>query len=239
MTPEVRVVLDPHASPDFAYRAHATGGALGFVDAAGPTPDAATTKVLARHRLRWLGVEWVGMAVPDEARQPTAGQVATNGYRYALWRQVGPYERLVHWIMLNPSSASATADDATMRRVCEFSRTWGFGWVTVGNLWPYRASKPTQLHTWLRLGGEWISRATAESDRWVLGMAKRADLVVVAWGAHGSVDRRDVAMLAMLESRGIEPHALALTKSGCPRHPLRMSAKLAPEPLRTLQERRA
>ena len=236
MTLEIRVVPDPHASAEFAYRAYVTGGDTGFVDAAGPTVVQATANVKARYRRRWLGVEWPGMTTPADALDPVSGQVAINGQRYALWRRVGDgRDRLVHWIMLNPSTASGDTDDVTMRRVCDFSERWGFGWVTVGNLWSYRATQPKDLRSWVTRGGEWVGRATAKSDRWVGRMAERADLVVVAWGAHGAFERRGLAMLRALADRGIKPHVLALTRAGLPRHPARLSARLTPVPLEQLR----
>lgn len=236
MKPRVHVARDPLALPEFAYRARIVGGTVGYVDSAGPTRAQATANVWSRYWRCWLGVDWPGIAIPDEALDHLSGQVAINGHRYALWRQVGDGRpRLVHWIMLNPSTANAETDDATMRRVCDFSARWGFGWVTVGNLWSYRATNPKALQKWLSRGGEWVTRATAESDRWVTRMAKRAHLVMVAWGSHGTMDRRGLAMLRMLGKLGIEPHALAVTRTGEPRHPLRLSATLTPQPLEQLR----
>ena len=232
-----RVIEDVHASAPWRWRAYADSHGLGLVDAAGPTPQAARDKVRVRHRLRWLGVEWPGMAVPDEARNPQTGQVAINGHRYALWRQVGSDERLVHWIMLNPSRVNAATDDPTLRRVCDYSRRWGYGWVTVGNLWSYRATKPADLKKWSQHGGEWVVRTTAKCQRWVLSMAQRAHLVIVAWGNHGHLDRRSAAMLQQLAQHGIEPHALALTRQREPAHLLRLAARLTPRPLTELLEK--
>ena len=175
------------------------------------------------------------MATPPEAMNPTAGQVAINGHRFALWRQVGDQERLIHWVILNPSTASASSDDPTMSRVWDYSRRWSFGWVTVGNLYSYRATKPAKRREWLRRGGEWVTRTTADSDRWVLSMARRADVVVVAWGNHGKLNGRGRAMLKLLAEHDIELHALAFTKAGAPAHPLRQDAKLEARPLADLR----
>lgn len=236
---EIRVLRDHAADlPETAYRAFVLNSGLGVVDAAGPTPAEAEAKVRRRYRLRWLGVEWPGVATPGEALNLISGQVAINGHRFALWRQLMHRERLVHWIMLNPSTASAGADDATMRRVCDFSRRWQFGWVTVGNLWSYRATDSEKLKTWLDRGGEWVARTSAECMQWVESMAQRADLVVVAWGVRGQKDRRGLAVLRHLAQLGIEPHALALTRSGEPAHPLRLSASVQPQPLSALRGER-
>lgn len=236
-----RVTPDPHALPDFAYRAAVSHPRvdLGLTDAAGPTPERALEKAHNRFRLRWLGVESVGMAIPDEAMTPWCGQIASNGHRYALWRRIGIYDRIIHWIMLNPSSADGDTDDATMRRVTSYSQAWDFDLLTVGNLWSYRATKPADLRKWLNTGGEWVTRANAKSDRRVAQMATRADRVIVAWGAAGRKDRRSLAMLRLLDSHGIEPYALSLTRRGEPVHPLRQAKSLQPRPLAELRKEAA
>jgi len=228
-----RVVKDLYAAPRYRYRAYVHGEVC--ADSAGPTPEIALRKARNRYRLRWLGVEWQGMATPEEAKNPLAGQVALNGHRFALWRHVGDSlvhatDRIACWIMLNPSTADANKDDPTMRRVSDFSRRWGYNWVTVGNLWPHRTSKPVELRSWLARRDEFVERATTESESWVADMVERAHMVIVAWGAHGDHNARGTRMLDFLCEQGVEPYALALTKSGAPSHPLRLSSLLEPQP---------
>jgi hypothetical protein len=235
----VHCIVNHHATDEYRYYARIVGSRMGLIDSSGPDPETARERALSRYQRRRLGVEWAGLAIPDEALDPNAGQVAINGHRFALWRQVGPGERIACWIMLNPSTADATCADATLRRVCEFSRGWGYGWVTVGNLWPYRATQPAALHQWIASAGEFVTRAVAESDRWVLTMAERADLVLAAWGAHGRAHDREAHMLERLAAHGIRPYALALTRDGTPRHPLRLAASLQPRALEELRAREA
>ena len=237
MNLQERVVHDQFADPEYAYRAYVRHPRveLGLIDAAGPSRECALAKARRRFELRWMGVESVGMAIPEEAKTPWCGQVASNGHRFALWRRIGLGDSIVHWIMLNPSTANGDTDDATMRRVTAFSKDWGYSLLTVGNLWSYRATKPAALFKWLDTGGEWVSRTTAESDDWVAQMAVRADLVVVAWGTRGSKDRRGLAMLRFLDGLGVTPHALALTRNGQPVHPLRQPASLRPRQLAELR----
>ena len=56
------------------------------------------------------------------------GAVVDGVHRYALWRGRGP--RTITWIMLNPSTADAMRDDATVRKVeqlvDEVNRKWPF-----------------------------------------------------------------------------------------------------------------
>ncbi|WP_131822315.1 DUF1643 domain-containing protein, partial [Mycobacteroides chelonae] len=53
-------------------------------------------------------------------------------YRYELHRswRAGP---VVEFIMLNPSTADAEVDDATIRRCIGFAKQWGYGALVVRN----------------------------------------------------------------------------------------------------------
>lgn len=233
MAPTEHVMPDPHAAAAYRYRAYCNDAELGLIDAAGPTPDTALERVRRRWRLRWLGVELVGMTRPVDARDPEAGQVASDGHRLALWRHVGPGERAMCWVLLNPSTADAGSDDATLRRCAGYAQAWGYGWLTVANLFTYRATSPAQLTAWVRAASsDSYQRWMATADRWALRMAERAEIVVVGWGAHGALEERGLDMLAKL---GAVPHALAVTRDGHPCHPLRLEAGLTPRPLGELQ----
>jgi hypothetical protein len=54
--------------------------------------------------------------------------------------------------------------------------------------------------------------------------------VICAWGVHGEYREQDLAVLGRLESYGIKPLALGLTKDGHPKHPLYLprAAELVP-----------
>ena len=139
-------------------------------------------------------------------------------YRYALGRRWGAGARAV-FVMLNPSTADAERDDPTIRRCIGFAARWGFGALTVVNLYSWRATRPADLRRARDPvgpgGDEAIERAT-------LGAA----LVVAAWGAHGDWRGRG----AQVASRLSDPHALGLTRSGAPRHPLYVRKDARPQP---------
>ena len=61
-------------------------------------------------------------------------------YRYRLERHGLSGAGAVAWIMVNPSTADATTDDATIRKVVGFSERMGAGWLIVGNKFAYRAT---------------------------------------------------------------------------------------------------
>lgn len=76
-------------------------------------------------------------------------------YRYRLGRTWCPSERGVVWVMLNPSTADAHFDDPTIRRCVGFARSWGMGWITVVNLYAFRATYPQELE---RCADRWPAR---------------------------------------------------------------------------------
>lgn len=141
----------------------------------------------------------------------------SGAYRYSLsrsWRPQGPG---VAFIMLNPSTADATRDDATIRRCIGFARAWGFGALEVVNLFAYRATRPEQLRAAPNPVGP-------RNDRYLRAALARADTVVAAWGVHGGWRERDRAVLQLLRSEssasGTALNCLGLTRQGHPRHPL-------------------
>lgn len=71
-------------------------------------------------------------------------------YRYLLTRATGvtlfeSQARTVNFIMLNPSTADATADDPTIRRCIRFAMAWDYERLVVTNLFAFRATDPGDL----------------------------------------------------------------------------------------------
>lgn len=134
-------------------------------------------------------------------------------YRYTLERDVGSLvsSGRVLFVMLNPSTADASTDDPTIRRCISFARRWGYGHLSVANLYAYRATDPAGLDRAADPVGP-------ENDFWIGQLADSADAVVVAWGHNvGPIADRAERVLRVL---GDDVDALALTGTGQPRHPL-------------------
>lgn len=144
-------------------------------------------------------------------------------YRWWLrrsWKHGGD-GRAVCFVMLNPSTADALADDPTVRRCMGFARSWGFSVLTVRNLFALRATDPKELLT----AAEPTGGARGDLE---LAVAKSADLVVCAWGA-GVPFGRDRLALKILAGKPL--HCLGATKAGHPRHPLYVRGDAKPIPL--------
>lgn len=129
----------------------------------------------------------------------------------------------VVFVMLNPSTADAFRDDATIRRCIAFARRWGRRWLSVVNLFAHRATDPRDLISATDRGDDQVA------DEQLMREAYGEDeLVVCAWGAHGTLVDRDQTVISLLERGGVKLHMLGLTKDGQPRHPLRLPGNLEP-----------
>jgi hypothetical protein len=138
-------------------------------------------------------------------------------FRYALTR--GDWlggTGTVLFVMLNPSTADASTDDATIRRCIGFAWDWGFARLTVANLFAYRATNPDDLIVAARAG---VDPVGPDNDRWIVRLASGASQIVAAWGAHRAAEARTTRVLELL---GPDVMCLGQTKSLAPRHPVRL-----------------
>lgn len=142
-------------------------------------------------------------------------------YRYTLWREVNPEgEGYVQWIALNPSTADATKDDPTVRRMQGFSKAWGARWCLVTNLFAFRATDPKVMKAYHDPVGE-------DNFVHILRLAKEAKMVVAAWGTHGSHGLTDGALWSIWP-KSVPLKCLGQTKKGFPKHPLYVRADTQP-----------
>jgi len=145
-----------------------------------------------------------------------------RAYRYVLvrlWESAPP----MTWIMLNPSTADAFADDPTIRRCAGFARREGCGGINVVNLFALRATDPAAL-------SRHASPVGPASDYLIETHARDASLVVAAWGAGGALHGRAREVGQRLAAAGVPLMCLGVTAAGHPRHPLyvRSDAPLIP-----------
>jgi hypothetical protein len=119
--------------------------------------------------------------------------------------------------MLNPSTADATQDDATIRRCVSFSHRWGHGGLVVVNLYAYRAIDPGDL--W-RVDNP----VGPENNDYIRHWARRCATVVAAWGCFDGPGRRAIDVRSLLLRLGCKIYCLGTTRGGDPRHPVRLAA---------------
>ncbi len=138
-------------------------------------------------------------------------------YRYELRRVWDPSKPFVLFIGLNPSTADAEVEDNTSRVCINYAKRWGYGGLLLGNLFAYRSTDQSALHSEAEPVGP-------ENDTWLKKLQAEAKLVVCAWSANGGYRGRDKAVHSFLH----DPHCLTKLKSGYPGHPLYKRADLQP-----------
>lgn len=152
-------------------------------------------------------------------------------YRYALTRLVDEalVSRICVFVMLNPSTADAMVDDATIRRCKAYARGFGCGVLHVVNCFAWRATDPKELRRVVRAEG--LAVAVGTENDWHIDRARSiADVIVCSWGnnvLHRELLPRRAQMHELLAGR--EVFCLGVTKEIEPVHPLRQpkNAKLA------------
>jgi hypothetical protein len=165
---------------------------------------------------------------PDQDGIWRAAAISPDGvYRWWLtrrWSDSGG--AWVHFLMLNPSTADADMDDATIRRVTRFARDWGFIGLVVTNLFAYRATDPDDLWHWSR-SLTMTDRLLHESlnDEAFTGAARLCSYTVCAWGADRRAQNRGQRVLEVLRAQDTDIRALRVSASGAPWHPLYLPAR--------------
>lgn len=152
----------------------------------------------------------------EETRHKDAVLSPCGVYRYRLLRAWDDKPR-VWWVMLNPSTADASVDDPTIRRVVSFSQGWGYGGCVVVNLFALRATDPAAL--------KGHADPIGPDNDLHLRLALAAPLVVAAWGANKTCGR-DQAVMRLLAGKSL--HCLEKTKEGHPKHPLYVRGDATP-----------
>jgi hypothetical protein len=159
------------------------------------------------------------------------GAVIDGSHRYRLWRawpMVGASLR-VCFVMLNPSTADGSHDDATIRKCMAYARRWGYAGIEVVNLYSFRTTNPKSL----REAGYLNGPAADGMIRMAL-IEGTVGMLLYAWGAHAQPERvREVHAIA--RKLDYTPGVLRITKSGYPAHPLYLKGDLEPTTLTDVQ----
>jgi hypothetical protein len=134
-------------------------------------------------------------------------------YRYRLWRGWNDRLPIALWIMLNPSTADAEADDPTIRRVMGLSKFLSAGSIMIVNLFAYRATNPANLD-------DTADPIGPDNDKIIKKELNRDSIIVAGWGSFAGAmhPKRVDDMLNLIGDRVI--WSFGITKDGHPRHPL-------------------
>lgn len=141
-------------------------------------------------------------------------------YRYALWRRFTPSlleeegskkERLLMWLMLNPSTADESKNDPTIERCERRAIAMGFDGIYIANIFAWRSTDPEGL----KLTSDPVGPC---NDAAIIGGAYASSMIICGWGKHGGERGRNVCKI--LRTNGYLPYALEINKDGSPKHPL-------------------
>lgn len=135
-------------------------------------------------------------------------------YRYKLWRIWDENKPLIMFIGLNPSTANASDNDPTIRRVISFAKQWGYGGVYMMNLFTIISADPSILSgndKW----GDFI-----EDKQRLIDVAKKCKKIVFAWGNFKEAQGRAYEVIKKTKVA----YCLGKNKNGSPKHPLYIAA---------------
>jgi hypothetical protein len=132
-------------------------------------------------------------------------------YRFLLWRFWDDRPRML-FVGLNPSTANELQDDPTIRRLCGFAQSWGYGGIYACNVFSQITPYPNELRA---------ETAIHPADVHALQMVSElAVLAVCGWG--DGIERAAYGAARANTIRGYlkAPMCFGLTSKGNPKHPL-------------------
>jgi hypothetical protein len=143
-------------------------------------------------------------------------------YRYQLGRIWDDTKPMAGWIMLNPSTADASQDDPTIRRVITFSRCWGYGGAAIRNLFALRSTDPKGLLK---------ARDPIGPDGFEAALeAVACRVTIVAWGklTRPEFQAHAAKLLQAIRDRRGSPICLGINSDRTPKHPLYLRSDVQP-----------
>lgn len=115
--------------------------------------------------------------------------------------------------MLNPSTADASLDDPTIRRLRGFAKALDRDGIHVVNAFAFRATNPKEL---LRVADP----VGPGNDSYIAAAAAGADgFVVCAWGANCPT-KRAAQVVEIIRKAGARTACWGTNANGSPKHPL-------------------
>ncbi|MEK9733017.1 MAG: DUF1643 domain-containing protein [Paracoccaceae bacterium] len=155
--------------------------------------------------------------------QSTALYSDCLSYRYSLRRVWDLNGKRVHFVMLNPSTATEVQNDPTVERCERRARALGYGAFCVTNIFAWRETDPKKMRAVPDPIGAYNDEAISKASRW-------ADLTIAAWGTHGAHLDRGAQVKRLLATLKAPVFHLGLSKEGHPKHPLYIAYQQLPEP---------
>lgn len=144
-------------------------------------------------------------------------------YRYVLTRErllANCPRRTLLICGLNPSTADATEDDATIRKEIQFAKRWGADRLVKVNAYAFRATDPRDMTSAKQRGVDIVGPKNDEFLRMCIEAAEDSSdvgaIILAAWGQNIHPTRQ--AELAKIF--GDKVYCLGVNKGGTPKHTL-------------------
>lgn len=134
-------------------------------------------------------------------------------YRYLLRRTWDHGKPRALFVMLNPSTADAEKDDATIRSCVRLCKAMNYGSFEVVNLFAWRATDPADLE-------KSPSPIGPDQERITAAAIQRCDIPICAWGAHKMARGKGRFLVEHIRSYRPAAFCFGTTKAGEPKHPL-------------------
>jgi hypothetical protein len=128
------------------------------------------------------------------------------------------------FICLNPSTATETKDDPTVRRCIGLATKLGYSRLTICNIFALRSTDPKALY-------DHADPVGPDNLEHIAREAVRHELLVAAWGNHGALHGQGVTVMNLLSVLAEAVHVLGINATGQPKHPLYLRADTQPRQL--------
>lgn len=119
----------------------------------------------------------------------TAEISSCGKYRYELTRTWDPQKMMVCFIGLNPSTADAENDDATIRKCIGFAQRWEYGGILMLNIFAFRTVSPAVLKSAMKRGEDVVSIKHNRMQDLRERMERHFTLLapIACWGQHAGI----------------------------------------------------
>ena len=160
-------------------------------------------------------------------QQSVAHYSPCEKFRYFLRRDWDISKPAISYLMLNPSTATEIENDPTIERCERRAHMSGFGSMIIVNLFPFRMTDSTKLHTVENLLGE-----ASLANQSIIDAVRASEITICGWGAHEFAMARAKEVLSMLEAENQTSRMMCLkrNKDGSPKHPLYIGYEKRPVP---------
>lgn len=147
----------------------------------------------------------------------TATISACGFYRYRLDREWDRGLGNLYAGLINPSTADAYEDDATVRGLVARAKKLGFGSLTIWNAFAVRSSNPADIYQHTDPVGPLNNHFIKE----ILEECKSGDAACfVGWSHHGNHLGRADKIVSLAKEVGVPLYCVGVNADGSPRHPL-------------------